>query len=156
MRSMLTAVARGRTISSEYVMIACAAPAKAFGLWLRKGVLEVGSDADIAIVDMARKERIQHARLHSIGNATPFEGRATTGVPLRTLVRGRTVALEGKPVGYFRLGPHRRIAIVNRRLRCSPSDRKLCRGRQPRTRHLAGWGRLPVSLWGETKRGGAT
>ena len=99
MRLMLTEVARGRLELTDYVRMACAAPAKAFGLWPRKGALAVGSDADIAVVDLARRDRIESRRLHSIGNATPFGGFETIGLPVRTLVRGRTVALDGKPVG---------------------------------------------------------
>ena len=98
MRLMLTAVAQGRMSICDYVRMACAAPAKAFGLWPHKGSLAVGSDADIVLVDLQRTSRISAATLHSIGNATPFDGFETIGLPMRTLVRGRTVALNGKPV----------------------------------------------------------
>ena len=99
MRLMLTEVARGRLQLSDYVRMASAAPAKAFGLWPRKGALAIGSDADVVIVDTARRERIEPGGLHSIGNASPFAGMATIGAPVRTIVRGRTVALDGKPFG---------------------------------------------------------
>ncbi len=99
MRLMLTEVNRGRLTLSRYVQMACAAPARAFGLYPRKGALAVGADADIVLVDMSRRERITAGALHSIGNATPFEGFEVQGVPVRTLVRGVTVARDGKPVG---------------------------------------------------------
>jgi len=38
-------------------------------------------------------------QLHSIGNATPYEGFEITGIPVRTMVRGKTVAKDGQPVG---------------------------------------------------------
>lgn len=99
MRLMLTEVARGRLGLTDYVRMACAAPAKAFGLWPRKGSLLAGTDADIVLVDMARRAPIIAGELHSIGNATPFEGLETIGLAVRTLARGRTVAQDGRAVG---------------------------------------------------------
>jgi dihydroorotase len=96
---MLTQVNRGRLTLSEYVRMACEAPAKAFGLYPKKGTLVVGADADIVLVDMEKQARITAAGLHSIGNATPFEGFEIIGMPVRTLVRGSTVARDGKPIG---------------------------------------------------------
>ena len=61
--------------------------------------LNQGLRPDIVLLDMAKRERITAERLHSIGNATPFEGFETIGAPVRTIVRGKTVALDGKPVG---------------------------------------------------------
>lgn len=95
MRLMLTEIARGRLTLPEYVRMACEAPARAFGLYPRKGALLSGSDADIALVDLSRRGRIAGAALHSIGNVTPFEGRETIGAPVATWVRGRLVAKDG-------------------------------------------------------------
>jgi dihydroorotase len=99
MRLMLTEVSRGRLTLPQYVRMACAMPAKAFGLYPRKGVLAEGADADIVLVDMNRREVIAADRLHSIGNATPYEGFEVIGMPVRTIVRGPTVARAGRPVG---------------------------------------------------------
>jgi allantoinase len=99
MRLMLTEVSRGRLTLPTYVRMACAMPAKAFGLYPRKGVLAEGADADIVLVDMTKRDVLTADALHSIGPATPFEGFEVTGMPVRTLVRGKTVALNGQPVG---------------------------------------------------------
>ncbi len=85
---MLTEVAAGRMTLEHYVRISSANPARAFGLYPMKGRLAVGAHADIAVLDMAREEIMQAARLHSRGKITPFEGRKTIGAPVHTLVRG--------------------------------------------------------------------
>jgi dihydroorotase len=97
MRLMLTQVARGRMTLCDYVRMACVMPARAFGLYPRKGTVAVDADADIVLIDTQKHGIIRGADLNSIGNATPFEGFVTIGLPVRTIVRGRTVALDGKP-----------------------------------------------------------
>lgn len=98
MRLMLTLVHQGRTTMEQYVRMACAAPAKAFGLYPRKGVIQPGADADIAVVDPAKEGVIRGAELHSLRSRfTPYEGMATVGLPVATIVRGRIV-MEGGTV----------------------------------------------------------
>jgi dihydroorotase len=99
MTLMLTEVNRGRLTLERYVEMACKAPAVAFGLYPRKGAITVGADADVVLVDMARRGRINASSLHSIGHSTPFEGLELHGMPVRTLLRGMTVAKDGKPTG---------------------------------------------------------
>lgn len=99
MRLMLTEINRGRMTLCDYVRMACEKPARAFDLFPRKGTIAVGSDADLALVDMTKRDVIRAEKLHSIGRETPFEGMETVGLPVCTLVRGATVAENGKPVG---------------------------------------------------------
>jgi dihydroorotase len=96
MRLMLTLVAEGRLTLEQYVRAACAAPARAFGLYPRKGVLQPGADADIAVIDAAQPGVIRGEALHSERSRfTPFEGMATIGAPVATIVRGRVVMRDG-------------------------------------------------------------
>lgn len=96
---MLNEVHRGRITLERYVEWSSAAPARAWGLYPRKGALQVGSDADIVIVDMDREWTIRAADLHSRSRITPFEGMRGRGRPVATLVRGRLVMREGDLVG---------------------------------------------------------
>ena len=66
-------------------------PAKIWGLYPRKGTLTVGSDADIAIVDIAREWTIDDALIQSRSKISPWQGRKATALPIHTLVRGRFV-----------------------------------------------------------------
>jgi dihydroorotase len=95
---MLTAVNQGRMTLQQYVRASSAACARAFGLYPRKGVLQVGSDADIAVVDMAKHGLVTPAKLHSRSKVTPFADRAVQGMPVMTLVRGKVVMRDGEIV----------------------------------------------------------
>ena len=69
--------------------LTAATPAETFGLD-RKGRVEAGMDADLALYDLDRTRPIGGQRLHSKCGWTPFEGRP--GVfPEWTLVRGERV-----------------------------------------------------------------
>jgi dihydroorotase len=96
---MLTEVNRGRMTISDYVRWSAVNPAKAWGLYPRKGTLQVGSDADIVVVDMDRNEIIDQAALHSRSKISPWHGRAITGRPLHTIVRGEIVVRDGELTG---------------------------------------------------------
>ena len=96
---MLTEVAAGRLPIGQYVRATSAAPARAFGLYPRKGLLAPGADADIAVVDLDKPGQVSGRRLQSRSRITPFEGRATRGAPVMTLVRGRVVMRDGVVVG---------------------------------------------------------
>lgn len=91
---MLTEVNAGRFSLSDYVRWSAANPAKIWGLYPRKGVIQVGADADLAIVDLDREWTLDDARLQSLSKITPFHGRRVKGLPLHTLVRGRFVMKE--------------------------------------------------------------
>jgi dihydroorotase len=88
---MLSQADAGRFTLCDYVRWSAANPAKIWGLYPRKGVIQPGSDADIAIVDLAREWSIEDARLQSRSKITPWNGRRVKGLPIHTLVRGRAV-----------------------------------------------------------------
>jgi dihydroorotase len=88
---MLTAVQAGRMSLCDYVLLSAANPAKIWGLYPRKGAIQPGADADIAVVDLAREWTIDDAALASRSKITPWNGRRVKGLPVHTLVRGRFV-----------------------------------------------------------------
>jgi dihydroorotase len=88
---MLTEINRGRATIQDYVRWSAAAPAKIWGLYPRKGALTVGSDADIAIVDLNRSWTIDDALIQSRSKISPWHGRQATALPIHTIVRGRFV-----------------------------------------------------------------
>jgi dihydroorotase len=88
---MLTEIHHGRFSICDYVRWSAANPAKVWGLYPRKGVIQPGADADLAIVDLSRAGVVDDAKLQSRSKITPWNGRPLKGLPLHTLVRGRFV-----------------------------------------------------------------
>jgi dihydropyrimidinase len=73
--------------------------ARIFNLSPRKGTIAVGSDADLALVDLDAERVVDAAYLQSRADFSPWEGLTLKGWAVRTLVRGRTVMLDGEIVG---------------------------------------------------------
>lgn len=88
---MLTQVQQGRLSLTDYVRLTAVAPARAFGLYPRKGALIPGADADIVVIDMEREGAVDEETLQSLGRSTPFHNYRVKGLPMHTLVRGRFV-----------------------------------------------------------------
>ncbi|MBM4370463.1 MAG: dihydropyrimidinase [Deltaproteobacteria bacterium] len=89
-----TGVRAGRISLEQMVGMVCENPAKLFGLWPRKGVLQPGSDADLAIFDPELPVTITPSVLATCCDYSPFEGTAVRGWPVTTLVRGRVVVRD--------------------------------------------------------------
>jgi dihydroorotase len=66
-----------------------AAPAAVFGL--KKGTLEVGADADVAIVDQQEQWEVDPSKFRSKSRNTPFAGWKVKGRVNATIVGGRVV-----------------------------------------------------------------
>jgi dihydroorotase len=94
----LDAAVRGRLPLERVVELISTAPAERFGLD-RKGRLEVGCDADLAIVDLDAELEIRDEIVLSRIGWTPYAGTRVHGVIDRTIVRGRTVWADGEVVG---------------------------------------------------------
>lgn len=95
---LLDAARAGRLTLERVVEVTATAPARIFGL-AAKGRLEVGCDADIAIVDLDQTFEIRDEDVLSKIGWTPYAGRMVTGSVRTTIVRGRTVFADGAVVG---------------------------------------------------------
>ncbi|AXK81391.1 allantoinase AllB [Pseudolabrys taiwanensis] len=88
---MLTAVSEGRLSISDYVRLSAANPAKVWGLYPRKGTIQPGADADLALVDLGKSWTVDDAKLQSRSKISPWHGRPVKGLPVHTIVRGKFV-----------------------------------------------------------------
>lgn len=92
-------VAGGRITMPQLVKYACANPARVAGIYPRKGVIQPGADADVVILDPEREWTMASAGLHGRADYTCYEGMKIRGCVERVLLRGRTVALNGRFTG---------------------------------------------------------
>ena len=94
----LDAAARGLVSLERVVDLVATSPARIFGLG-QKGRIEVGADADVAVVDLDQELEISDEIVLSKIGWTPYAGRRVRGVIETTLVRGRVVYQDGRVVG---------------------------------------------------------
>ena len=83
----------------RWVEITSTAAAKRFGMFPRKGTLEIGSDADIVIFDPEKAVTWGTAREHMNTDYSLFEGMETKGDVETVMLRGKVIVENGKYVG---------------------------------------------------------
>ncbi|MBI2166187.1 MAG: amidohydrolase family protein [Chloroflexi bacterium] len=89
-----------RGLSLERVVqLTSYSPARIFGLYPRKGALQVGSDADLTVVDLGLEKVVEPEALLSYSDYSLYEGQSLKGWPVLTMVRGKVVMQDGKLVG---------------------------------------------------------
>lgn len=81
------------------VEVAATNPATVFGLAPRKGAIVAGADADLVLVDLDREVRVSADDCDSRSDFSIYDGWTMRGWPVRTLVRGSTVMVNGDVVG---------------------------------------------------------
>jgi dihydroorotase len=96
---LLTDVSAGRISLERAVEIVSTKPAQLFGLYPRKGTIQIGADADMVAVDLTAERTITNEEVLSKCGWTPYAGRKIRGLPVHTLVRGQFVFENGKVVG---------------------------------------------------------
>lgn len=75
-----------------------------FGLYGRKGAIEVGFDADYVIFDPEKKWEINPESLYYLNRFSAFSGQKGKGLPSATLVRGQIVYMDGEQKADFGYG----------------------------------------------------
>jgi dihydropyrimidinase len=94
-------VNKGRIKLCKLVRLFSENPAKIFGLYPKKGILQKGSDADLILFDPNQIHTMQHKTQHSGAPYTLYEGRRCRGMVTLTMQRGRVIVeggeLKGKP-----------------------------------------------------------
>lgn len=87
-------VAPGRISWADLCRLLSSGPARVLDLYPRKGVLQVGSDADLVLLDPDHEE-VASLPLHGRSDFTAYAGARLKGRILCTLVRGRQVYGDG-------------------------------------------------------------
>jgi dihydropyrimidinase len=96
---MYSQVATGKLEIGKFVSLCCAEPARLFGMYPKKGVIAVGSDADLVIIDPTIKKTMTFELLHENCDYTPYEGIPINGYPVMTISRGEVIVQDGEFIG---------------------------------------------------------
>jgi dihydroorotase len=105
---LLDHVNAGRLSLERFVDLTSAGAARIFGI-AGKGRIAKGFDADFTVVDLKKKRKIENSWIASKCGWTPFDGMVTTGWPVATIIRGKTVmrdhaliqASQGQPLRFW-------------------------------------------------------
>jgi dihydropyrimidinase len=89
-------ISQGRISYADYARLQANA-AHLFSL-PTKGLIRVGFDADLVLVDMADRRAVDAEWASGVSDFSPYAGLELTGWPVRTIRRGRTIALDGAVV----------------------------------------------------------
>lgn len=92
-------VMKNRISINRFVDVCCTAPAKLFGLYPKKGTIQVGSDADIVLIDPKKEVTLTKDMIHGNVDYTSYEGFKLQGYPVLTMVRGKTIVKDNKFIG---------------------------------------------------------
>jgi dihydropyrimidinase len=97
-------VKKGRISVQQFVAVTSTNEAKIFGMYPRKGTIQVGSDADIVVWDPNLRHTIRDDDELSNTKYSVFAGTEVTGWPKITIRRGEIVFQNGKMIGHAGTG----------------------------------------------------
>jgi len=89
-------VNKGRISLEEVAEVASCNAAKIFGLYPKKGTIEIGSDADFAIVDLDLEKKVNPEMLQGLSDFSLWDGWTLKGWPVLTTLRGEVIMENGK------------------------------------------------------------
>ena len=89
-------VNNGRVTLPLMVKLMCENPARIFGLYPQKGVLQKGSDADLVIFDPTLPHTIEADAQHAKVDYSMYEGRECVGAPVLVMQRGNVLVENGE------------------------------------------------------------
>ncbi len=96
----------GRISLERAVAITSTNTAKAWNLYPQKGSLEVGTDADLVVVDLDETRTVTPEVLQSSADYSPYEGREITGWPTHTIANGAVAYEDGEVLAEPGTGSH--------------------------------------------------
>ncbi|MFF9341300.1 MULTISPECIES: dihydropyrimidinase [unclassified Streptomyces] len=94
------AVVDGHISRRRWIEIACATPARMFGIYPQKGTLAPGADADVVVYDPHATQVLSAETHHMNVDYSAYEGKTITGRVETVLSRGEVVVDRRKYVGH--------------------------------------------------------
>lgn len=92
-------VNKGRITLNKLVELLCYNPSKVFGLYPRKGCIQINSDADVVIFDTEKEVVLGQGSLHMITDYSVYDGIQIKGYPEIVISRGQVIVENGEFFG---------------------------------------------------------
>ena len=85
-------VMKNKISINKLVEVACTNPAKVYGMYPKKGIIEPGADGDLVIIDADAKQTLTHKMMHGAVDYTSYEGTDLHGKIDLVMQRGNIIA----------------------------------------------------------------
>lgn len=95
---------KSRISLEQLAAVLCRNNAEVYGIYPQKGTIRVGSDADLAVVDLEKEMVVTPEYVRSAADWGLYDGWRLKGWPTKTIVRGEIVMDDGEIVGSEALG----------------------------------------------------
>jgi len=98
---MLTHVNRGSISMQTLVKVVSENVARIFGLYPKKGTIQVGSDADLVIVDLKKRKKLNASEFYTKAKeiALVYDKVEVEGLPVAMFVNGAKIMQDGMVIG---------------------------------------------------------
>ena len=96
---LLTRVNEGVLTIESLAKVLSENPARLIGAYPRKGAIRIGSDADLAVIDMNKKGTLTDAECYTKVGWSPYSGKQYHGRVVMTISRGEIVMRDGQVSG---------------------------------------------------------
>ncbi|MCM3245779.1 MULTISPECIES: dihydroorotase family protein [Cytobacillus] len=109
---------KGRLSLSRFVEVTSRNAAIHYGIYPKKGSMEIGSDADFTVIDLEKEYVIDEQKTESMAKYNPLHGMKLKGKPVQTIIRGTVIFDEDKGIvgeaGYGEYVPRQSIQRLER------------------------------------------
>lgn len=92
-------VMKGKLSLQRFAEVTSTNAAKIFGIYPKKGTIQVNSDADLVIIDPKKSQNLNAEYLHTKTNLSVYEGMSAVGWPIYTISRGDIIIENGTASG---------------------------------------------------------
>lgn len=110
---------KGRLSLSRFVEVTSRNAAIHYGIYPKKGSMEIGADADFTVIDLEKEYVIDEQKTESMAKYNPLHGMKLKGKPIQTIIRGNIVYDENGggvvgQAGYGQYVPRQSIQRLER------------------------------------------
>ncbi|WP_395405813.1 dihydroorotase family protein (plasmid) [Arthrobacter sp. UC242_113] len=96
---LVDAMVTGKITPERLAEVLSTSTASIYGIYPRKGSLQLGTDADMTIVDPTGTTVIRNEDMHALNPVTTWDGWELRGSVDASIIRGKVAMRDGSPVG---------------------------------------------------------